>query len=303
MTATNQPASLRIGTRRSALAKAQTRWVVGELTRIHPQIRIEIVEVVTTGDKILDSPLSRIPGKGVFVKEIEEKLLAREIDLAVHSMKDLPTEFPDGLKIAATPARVDPRDVFISKLGKDLTDMPEGARIGTSSLRRKAQLLRLRPDLQVVDIRGNIDTRLKKVETEAYDGTILAAAGLIRMGWQDRIQEFLSCEVMIPAVGQGALGIEARAEDVQTLHLVAPLDDEVTAKCVAAERVFLQGMGGGCQTPMAAFCRQRDGKIVFQAFHALEDGSHFQTERREGTLADATQIAEAIVHKFRQQCD
>jgi len=296
----NAKALLRIGTRRSALAKAQTNWVIGELARFHPQLKIEIVEVVTTGDKILDSPLSRLPGKGLFVKEIEDKLLAGEIDLAVHSMKDMPTEFPPGLGIGAIPARVDPRDVFISRHNVTLEEISEGARIGTSSLRRQSQLLHHRPDLKVLDIRGNIDTRLNKAETEAYDGIILAAAGLIRMGWEDRIEEYLSCGLMIPAVGQGALGIEVRLDDEGTRDVLAPLNDHTTQECVEAERAFLAAMGGGCQTPMAAFCRERNGEVVLHAFHASEDGLFFQNEKVECDIAEVSDMAVQIAEKFRQ---
>lgn len=290
--------TLRIGTRRSLLAKSQTNWVIGELSRLHPQLKIEIVEVVTTGDKILDSALSKVPGKGVFVKEIEDKLLSGEIDLAVHSMKDLPTEFPDGLKIGATPERVDPRDVFVSRFGRNLEEMPEGAKIGTSSLRRQAQLLHFRPDFEIVDIRGNIDTRLRKAESETYDGIILAAAGLTRLGWVDRIQQHLGCDIMIPAVGQGALGLEIRSNDERTQMLISPLNHLATELCVQAERAFLAGMGGGCQTPMGAFCRERDGDIVFQAFAANEDGGDYRSVRREGHLSEAVAFAEQAVQEF-----
>ena len=290
---------LRIGTRRSALAKSQTNWVIGQLAKYYPDLKIEIVEIVTTGDRILNSALSKMPGKGVFVKEIEDKLLAKEIDLAVHSMKDLPTEFSAGLKIGAITERVDPRDVFISRHNKNLEEVPVSARVGTSSLRRQAQLLRFRPDLKIVDIRGNIDTRLNKSETEEYDGIILAAAGLVRMGWDDRIQQYLSCDVMIPAVGQGALGIEIREGDGETQVLLEPLSDAATAIAVKAERAFLAGMGGGCQTPMGAFCRERDGEIIMHAFCSDEDGSNFKKESLEGRLSDAVIIAKQIVAKFK----
>lgn len=290
--------TLRIGTRRSLLAKAQTQHVVQSLNDLYPNLEIQIVEVITTGDKILDSSLSRMPGKGVFVKEIEEKLLAREIDLAVHSMKDLPTEFPDGLTIGAIPARVDPRDVFVTRHQRNLEDMPEGTYIGTSSLRRKAQLMHARPDLNIIDIRGNIDTRLQKSETEDFDGILLAAAGLTRMGWQNRIHEYLSCETMIPAVGQGALGIEIREDDDETRNLLSSLNDEATALAVAAERIFLQRMGGGCQTPMAAFCRVRDSDVALHGFCAEEDGSNFRSATLNGTLTEAADLARQLADRF-----
>jgi len=299
MNPNDRTAPLKIGTRRSALAKAQTNWVIGELSNRYPSLKIEIVEVVTTGDKILDAPLSQVPGKGLFVKEIEDKLLNGEIDLAVHSMKDLPTEFPDGLKIGCVPQRVEPRDVFISGSGKKLVDMPSGARIGTSSLRRQAQLLRHRPDLRRVDIRGNIDTRLRKAETEAYDGIILAAAGLLRMGWQDSIVEYIDLDVMIPAVGQGAIGIEIRSDDAATQELLAPLADHSAARCVEVERAFLSAMGGGCQTPMGAYCQNKGKRMYLRAFHANENGSDYVHDEVEGDWEKAVPIARHVALMFR----
>lgn len=291
---------LRIGTRRSLLAKSQTTWVADRLLKFHPQLQIQIIEVVTTGDKILDTSLSQMPGKGVFVKEIEEMLLAGEIDLAVHSLKDLPTEFPAGLKIAAIPERVDPRDVFISRHKKNLLEMPAGAKIGTSSLRRSAQLSQFRSDFHLVDIRGNIDTRLRKAESEEYDGIILAAAGLTRLGLLERVQEFLSCEVMIPAAGQGALGIEIREDDQTSERLLSVVHDPVTATAVQAERTFLEGMGGGCQTPIGAFCRIRESRVVFHAC-ALQETQGFLRVKLEGDLVDAMHLADELILRFKAE--
>ncbi len=292
---------LRIGTRRSLLAKAQTNWVREELISRYPELQIEIVEVLTTGDRILDAALSKVPGKGLFVKEIEEKLLTRDIDLAVHSMKDVPTEFPAGLGIAAMTERVDPRDVLVTRRTENLADLPSGARIGTSSLRRQAQLLTYRNDLHIVDIRGNIDTRLKKSETEEYDGILLAAAGLHRMGWSDRVHEYLSCDVMVPAVGQGALGLETRLEDAATNHYIECLNDAATQTAVEAERVFLAGMGGGCQAPMGAYCRVAQHDISFKAFHANPEGTEIQRTEMTGRLDGATTIAHMVVEAFRNK--
>lgn len=292
---------LRVGTRRSALAKSQTQSIIKQLLEIHPQLKIHVVEIVTTGDKILDSALSRMPGKGVFVKEIEDKLLTREIDLAVHSMKDLPTEFPAGLKIGAITERVDPRDVFVTRFQKNLEEMPAGAKIGTSSLRRKSQLLALRPDFQIIDIRGNIDTRLRKSETSEYDGIILAAAGLTRMGWQDRIQKYLDFDVMIPAVGQGAVGVEIREDDHETESLLKPLNHRLTEIAVTAERKFLAAMGGGCQTPMGGFCEITGGQIVFRAFVADEDGGHFKKVKMTGSIDEADVIAEKAAMRLKEE--
>ena len=280
------------------LAKAQAKWVSEELLRIFPKIEISVVEVVTTGDRILNSALSQVPGKGLFVKEIEDKLLAGDIDLAVHSMKDVPTDLPHGLAISAVTKRVDPRDVFISRHRVTLAELPRGARVGTSSLRRQAQLLHFRSDLTVLDIRGNIDTRLKKSRTDEYDGILLAAAGLMRMGWQDEVHEYLSCNLMVPAVGQGALGIETRRDDVETNRIVDALDDRATNLAVAAERVFLDGMGGGCQAPMGAYCRERKGEVVFKAFHASPNGDDIQKAERTGPLAEASSLAEMLVESF-----
>jgi len=291
--------ALRVGTRRSALAKAQTQAVINQLLQLQPQLQIHIIEIVTTGDKVLDTALSRMSGKGVFVKEIEDKLLDGEIDIAVHSMKDLPTEFPAGLKIGAITERVDPRDVFVSRLKKNLEGMALGAKIGTSSLRRRSQLLALRPDFQVIDIRGNIDTRLRKAESLEYDGIVLAAAGLTRMGWQERIQQYLNYDLMIPAVGQGAVGVEIREDDHPTQALLKPLNHEVTEIAVTAERKFLSTMGGGCQTPMGGFCEIAHNKIIFRAFVADEDGSNFRNEKTTGKLEDAVIIAERIAQRLK----
>jgi len=292
---------LRVGTRRSALARVQTQAVINQLLQIQPQLQIQIIEIVTTGDKILDTALSRMSGKGVFVKEIEDKLLDGEIDIAVHSMKDLPTEFPAGLKIGAITERVDPRDVFVTRFNKHLEEMPAGAKIGTSSLRRKSQLLALRPDFQVIDIRGNIDTRLRKAESAEYDGIVLAAAGLTRMGWQERIQQYLNFDLMIPAVGQGAVGVEIREDDHTTEALLDPLNHKLTEIAVTAERKFLATMGGGCQTPMGGFCEITNNEIIFRVFVADEDGSNFHKEKTTGKLEDAPIIAERVAQRLKEK--
>lgn len=294
-----KPDILRVGTRRSALARTQTQFIVARLSSLHSTTKIEVVEVLTTGDQMLDASLANMPDKGVFVKEIEDKLLAGEIDLAVHSMKDMPTELPRGLKIGAYPERADPRDVLVTRLATDLREMANGATIGTGSARRQAQLLQYRSDLNVCDIRGNIDTRLKKARTPEYDGIILAAAGLARMGWLEQVREYLSCSVMIPAVGQGTLGIEIREDDRDVERLVAPLNDPSAEKSCQAERTFLAGMGGGCHTPMAAFCRVRDEAVSFQAFASNTDGSDFRKASIDGHLDDAVTIAAELVSRLQ----
>ncbi|MFZ5867416.1 MAG: hydroxymethylbilane synthase [Thermodesulfobacteriota bacterium] len=243
---------LRIGTRGSALALWQARHVASLIQELHPQTSIELVTIKTTGDKILDAPLATIGGKGLFTKEIEEALLEGRVDLAVHSMKDVPTELPDGLKLSAILKREDPRDVFISRDGRGLEGLKPGERIGTSSLRRRAFILNRFSGLEIVSIRGNVDTRLRKIESENLAGIVLASAGVKRMGFVDRATSFLEPDVMVPAIGQGALGIETRVDDRDVEAVVSQLNHEHTSACVRIERAFLARMGGGCQVPLAA---------------------------------------------------
>ncbi|WP_433945873.1 hydroxymethylbilane synthase [Paenibacillus sp. SN-8-1] len=246
-----------VGTRQSQLALTQTGQVIEalkELCKLHSlPFEFEIKKIVTKGDRILDVTLSKVGGKGLFVKEIEQAMLDQEIDLAVHSMKDMPSELPEGLMNGAVPKRVDPRDALISKGGLTLEELPQGAKVGTSSLRRASQLKAYRPDLNIEAIRGNIDSRLKKLETEGFDAIILAAAGLFRMGWEDRITSYLPVDICLPAVGQGALGIECRENDEEVRHLLSLYNDPETAITVAAERSFLGALNGGCQIPIGAF--------------------------------------------------
>ena len=253
-----------VGSRKSALAMAQTKQIISSLERICARRGLffvfEIKPIVTHGDRILDVTLSKVGGKGLFVKEIEQALLDGAIDLAVHSMKDLPHRLPDGLVIGAVPPREDPRDCLISRApAHGLDDLPRGAKVGTSSLRREAQLRAARPDLRVEPLRGNIDTRLRKLETEGFDAVVLAAAGLHRMGWQDRITAYLPVDVMLPAVGQGALAVECRDEDGPIRELLAALNDEPTARAVAAERRLLGVLDGGCQVPIGAYAEAAAG--------------------------------------------
>lgn len=255
---------LRIGTRGSSLALWQARHVASALEQANPEVRCELVIIKTRGDRILDAPLAYIGGKGLFTKEIEDSLLDRSIHLAVHSLKDLPTELPDGLCVGAFLRREDPRDVFLSKDGSKLEDLTPGARIGTSSLRRRAFILNRYPHVEIVSIRGNLDTRIKKIETENLEGVVLAAAGILRMGFSDKITSFLDPDIFIPAIGQGALAIEIRADDTAVRQKVAVLNDSITQTCVETERAFLRRMGGGCQVPMAAHCVHENG-----GFHCL----------------------------------
>lgn len=280
--------TLTIGTRGSALALWQARFVAGEIEKNHPGTKVELLTIKTQGDKILDTPLAKIGSKGLFTKEIEDALLDGRVDLAVHSMKDLPTELPEGLHLAATMAREDPRDVFISRDGRQPADLEPGARIGTSSLRRRAFLLGKYPGLDVISIRGNVDTRLRKIESENLAGALLAAAGIIRMGFGDRITCFMPPEDMIPAIGQGALAIETRVNDPETHALVKDLDHSKTAHCVAVERAFLKRMGGGCQVPMAAHCVAEEESISVVAAVVHPDGSPIIRDSYHGPDGDAS---------------
>lgn len=246
-----------VGTRQSALALTQTNQVIDRLRELCLEHGIEcdftVKKIVTKGDRILDVTLSKVGGKGLFVKEIEQALLDGEIDMAVHSMKDMPWELPEGLVIGAVPERVDARDCIISRTGLTLDELPQGARIGTSSLRRASQLAHYRPDLKLEAIRGNIDSRLKKLETEEFDAIMLAAAGLHRIGWKDRITQYLPASVCLPAVGQGALGIQCRGNDEAMLSLLGKLNHRATELAVQAERTFLGKLNGGCQVPIGAY--------------------------------------------------
>jgi hydroxymethylbilane synthase len=261
-----------LATRGSQLALAQAGWVASTLRELEPGLAVELKVIKTTGDKILDVPLAKVGGKGLFVKEIEDALLSGEADLAVHSMKDMPAELPAGLVIAAVSAREDPRDALVSPQGLTLDQLPAGGVVGTSSLRRKAQLLARRPDLAIVDLRGNVETRLRKMDEQGLAGVILAAAGLNRLGVSDAPRQLIPESVMLPAVGQGALGLEARAGDAQTLARLARLNHPATAAAVAAERAFLARLEGGCQVPIAGHARVEKGIVVFKGLVASLDG-------------------------------
>lgn len=269
-----QVAKIRIGTRGSPLALAQARQVAARLAAAH-QIQAEQCELViikTTGDRVTDRPLIEAGGKGLFTKELEEALFAGDIDLAVHSMKDVPAVIPPGLAIAATLEREDPRDAFVSLKYGALADMPPGAVIGTSSPRRQAQALRARPDLKVVGFRGNVETRLRKLDEGVADATFLACAGLNRLGLSQHITAVMGLDVMLPAVAQGAIGLEIRADDAVTARLVAPLDDATTALCVAAERAYLAQLEGSCRTPIAGYAELKGDKLHMRAQILTTDG-------------------------------
>ena len=289
-----QDRKIRIGTRGSALALAQAREVGRRLRDAHglPEGQLEIVAIKTSGDRIQDRPLSEVGGKGLFTKELEDALLARDIDLAVHSMKDMPTVLPEGLAIAAFLPREDVRDAFISKKYDSLAALPPGAVVGTSSLRRQAQVKRFRPDLRIIDFRGNVDTRLRKIEDGVADATLLACAGLKRLGLHDRITAPIDTAIMLPAIAQGAIGIEVHADDEATAALLGPLNDETTALCVAAERAFLARLDGSCRTPIAGLARLEKGHLAFRGQILTPDGAQSHETRRDGLPQEAMRMGE-----------
>ena len=286
--------TIRIGTRGSPLALAQANEVRARLGAAHGQaaLDIEMRVIRTSGDRIQDRPLAEAGGKGLFTKEIEEALLAGEIDLAVHSMKDMPTTLPPGLAIACYLPRQDVRDAFISRKAATLAQLPPGSVLATSSLRRQAQVRWLRPDLTVVPMRGNVDTRLRKLESGAADATLLACAGLQRLGIAHRITSAMSVEEMLPAVAQGAIGIETRAGDGATAQLLAPINDQATALAVTAERAFLAKLDGSCRTPIAGLAELGGGRLLFRGMILTPDGRQRHEARREGRPEQAIALSE-----------
>jgi hydroxymethylbilane synthase len=304
-----------VGSRRSKLALTQTNWVIQQLKNLGAPFEFEVKEIVTKGDKILDVTLSKVGGKGLFVKEIEQAMLDKEIDMAVHSMKDMPAVLPEGLVIGSIPEREDHRDVLISNGHVPFNELKPGSVIGTSSLRRSAQLLAQRPDLEMKWIRGNIDTRISKLETDDYDGIILAAAGLKRMGWaSDVVTEFIDPEICVPAVGQGALSIECRGDDTELLELLEKFTSAETNATVRAERSFLHKMEGGCQVPIAGYAHINDKEeIVLTALVGSPDGKTIFKEKVTGTNPEElgelaaekliSQGAKELIDKVKQELD
>jgi hydroxymethylbilane synthase len=289
---------LRLGTRGSPLALWQTRWVADALRAHHPRLRTDIVVIKTAGDRNRRDPLSRLGGKGLFVKDIEDALQRQEIDLAVHSMKDMPTVLPPGLHLGAIPCRAEVRDVFVSRDGRRLSEVKEAWRIGTGSLRRQAQLLALHAGLQVQDVRGNVDTRLRKLRRGEVDGLVLAAIGLIRLGLQEAISEYLPCEVMLPAVGQGALALETRIGSWVDA-LLAPLHHLPTGYAIRAERAFLARLGGGCMVPIAAFGQCQGEDLYLQGLVSTPRGERMLRQEIRGPASAAetlgTRLAEQLL--------
>jgi hydroxymethylbilane synthase len=294
----NLKGHVKIGSRGSKLALVQSRSVVANLSRIYPHLKFELTEVSTTGDRSWEIPLDKLGSEGVFVKDLEEALLKGRIDLAVHSLKDMPTFIPEGLRLAAVTERGDPRDVLVSRSGK-LSELPKGSKIGTGSPRRAVQLLAQRPDLQIYGLRGNIETRLRKVSplTE-LDGIITAAAALIRLGMEDRVTEHLPPETFVPAVGQGALGIEIRSSDTVIAEIVAPLNDELAWQEVTAERVFLKSLGGGCRAPIAAFGRANGGILHLRGMVSDSRGTRLLHAEVEGNASASEQIGNELARKM-----
>lgn len=289
--------TLKIATRQSPLALWQANYVKDRLQQLYPDLTIELVPMVTKGDVILDSPLAKIGGKGLFVKELENALLTKEADIAVHSMKDVPMQFPEGLGLAVICQREDPRDAFVSHSYRTFAELPQGAVVGTSSLRRQCQLKALRPDLDIRSLRGNVGTRLSKLDNGDYDAIILASAGLIRLGLADRIASFIDVEQSLPAAGQGAVGIECRTDDAQVQALLAPLADAETTYCVRAERAMNNHLQGGCQVPIGGYAVLQQGQLYLRALVGDIDGSRII--RAEGK--SAVENAEILGVKIAEQ--
>lgn len=279
--------TLRIATRKSPLALWQAEHVKSRLLALNPELNVELVTFTTQGDKILDTPLAKIGGKGLFVKELEVAMLAGDADIAVHSMKDVPMEFPEGLELGIILERENPRDAFVSNTYKSLEDLPQGAIVGTSSLRRQCQLQRLRPDLVIRSLRGNVQTRLGKLDAGEYDAIILASAGLIRLEMESRIAQYIEPEVSLPAGGQGAVGIELRSGDEETLALLKPLQHDITAARVLAERAMNRRLEGGCQVPIACYALEQDGELWLRGLVGSIDGQQMLTAEYRAPVDDA----------------
>ena len=291
---------VRVGTRGSRLALIQTELTLAALRPAHPDVVFEVVTVTTQGDANQTAPLAGM-GLGVFVKEIERRLETGEIDMAVHSLKDMPTVLPDGMALGAVLERADPRDALVSHLGATLDHYPAGGRIGTSSPRRAAQIAERRPDLEIVPIRGNVDTRLRKASGEECDGTVLAAAGLLRMGLEEVITEYLAPAEFVPPPGQGAMAVEIRADDARMQSIVAAVNHQATAVAVSAERAFLEALGGGCQVPVGAYAAGKVDLLTLTVFMGAPDGSAAHRARVAGSAEDAAGLAAMAWERLQGQ--
>lgn len=296
-----QPTILKIATRQSPLALWQANFVKNRLEDLYPQIKVKLISMVTKGDVILDTPLAKIGGKGLFVKELENALLEKCADIAVHSMKDVPMQFPKGLGLSVICKREDPRDAFVSNKYQSLDELPQGSIVGTSSLRRQCQLKQLRPDLNIRSLRGNVGTRLTKLDNGDYDAIILAAAGLIRLGMPNRITSFIETTQFLPAAGQGAVGIECRTDDAAVQALLAPLADPETTACVLAERAMNAHLQGGCQVPIGGYAVLENGHIYLRALVGALDGSKIIYAEGKNTLENAEILGVQIAEKLLAQ--
>ena len=287
-----------IGTRGSKLALWQAEHIAGRIRARYPEIEVTLKKIVTTGDKILDVPLAKIGGKGLFTKELENAMLSGEIDLAVHSLKDMPTELPEGLMLAAITTRADASDAFVSLRYKSLDALPQGAKVGTSSLRRRAQILKYRPDLQTIDLRGNLDTRIKKLENQKMDAIILATAGLKRLGLEQYITQILPIEICLPAVGQGALAIETRQNDSEVLSVLEFLNDSETIAAVTAERAYLREVQGGCQVPVGVHGEVNGDQLLLEATILKIDGTREVREQICGCCSEAEELGVKLAQQM-----
>lgn len=292
---------IRIATRKSALALWQAEYVKARLEQLHPGLSVSLVPMVSRGDKLLDSPLAKIGGKGLFVKELETALLADEADLAVHSMKDVPMQFPEGLGLYVICEREDPRDAFVSNTYESIDALPQGSVVGTSSLRRQAQIMARRPDLQIRFLRGNVNTRLAKLDAGEYDAIILAAAGLKRLGFDARIRSCIPPELSLPAGGQGAVGIECRSDDTELHALLAPLNDLDSALRVRAERALNNHLNGGCQVPIACYAERANGELWLRGLVGDPDGQRLLTAEARGPEAEPEQLGVAVAEDLLSQ--
>ncbi|MBT3043048.1 MAG: hydroxymethylbilane synthase [Candidatus Thiodiazotropha sp. (ex Codakia orbicularis)] len=290
--------TITIATRKSPLAMWQAEHVAAELKRVHPDIRVELMGMTTQGDKILDTPLAKIGGKGLFIKELEQGLISGEADIAVHSMKDVPVELPSGLHLPVIMQREDPRDAFVSNRYQSIDQLPQRACVGTSSLRRQCQLAEVRPDLVIKSLRGNVNTRLRKLDDGEYDAIILAAAGLKRLGFEDRITALIGPEQSLPAIGQGAVGIECRVDDPRVNDLITPLHHAETAYCVGAERAMNQRLNGGCQVPIAGYAMLESGNLWLRGLVGEPDGSRIIRGEVEGKTQEARAMGEGLADRL-----
>ena len=293
--------TIRIATRKSPLALWQAHFVQSRLQQLYPQLRVELLPMSTKGDKILDSPLAKVGGKGLFVKELEQAILAGDAEIAVHSMKDVPVEFPDGLGLSIICEREDPRDAFVSARFTSLAELPAGSRVGTSSLRRQCQLRASRPDLQILDLRGNVNSRLAKLDAGEYDAILLAAAGLKRLGLQERITTLLTPEQSLPANGQGAVGIECRLDDDELLTLLAPLEHVPTRQRVLAERAMNRALQGGCQVPIGAYAELEGDQLWLRGLVGSADGRQILRAECRGAASAPEALGQALADQLLAQ--